>query len=99
MCNPTSEFEYYMQNSLFISDLSISFRILLTVPVAIVSGEKFLQSLIKSYLRAIAIQRKLSNLVLLSIAHKLWENPANNIICDFAKIKSRNIKFIEKNIQ
>lgn len=50
MCNPTSEFGYYMQDSLFISDLSISFRILSTVPIATASAEKFLQIVINKKL-------------------------------------------------
>ncbi|MBK5646616.1 MAG: hAT transposon family protein, partial [Acinetobacter sp.] len=76
-------------------NLSISLRILLTIPVTTTGSEQSFSKLkiIKNYLRSTMTQERLSNLTLLSIEHKICENlNLTNLINEFAEMKARKIK-------
>ena len=79
----------------------IAFRILLTTVVTVASAERIFSKLklIKSYLRLIMSQERLSGLTILSIEKKmLVELECKNLISNFASQKVRKINLIEKNI-
>ena len=64
----------------------IAYRILLTIPITVVSVERSFSKLklIKSYLRSIISQERLNGLVILSIEkHMLEQIDFNSLIIDF----------------
>ena len=79
----------------------ITFRILLTIHITVTFAKRsFLKlKLIKSYLRSIMLQEKLSRLVILSIEKEmLTELECKNLINNFLSQKARKINFNWKNI-
>lgn len=70
----------------------IAYRILLTIPVSVASGERSFSKLkiIKNYLRNRTEQERLSNLAIISIEKDLANIlDYNDVITDFANLKSR----------
>lgn len=70
----------------------IAYRILLTIPVSVASGERSFSKLklIKNYLRNRMGQDRLSNLAIISIEKELSKMlDYNDVITDFANLKSR----------
>ncbi|CAD0206693.1 unnamed protein product [Chrysodeixis includens] len=74
----------------------IAFRILLTIPVTVASGERSFSKLklIKTYLRSTISQSRLTNLATLSIENEIAENmDFECLIKEFADVKARKVKF------
>lgn len=74
----------------------IAFRILLTIPVTVASGERSFSKLklIKTYLRSTISQSRLTNLATLSIENEIAENmDFERLIKEFADVKARKVKF------
>lgn len=72
----------------------IAYRILLTIPVSVASGERSFSKLklIKNYLRNRMGQDRLSNLAIISIEKELSKMlDYNDVITDFANLKSRKL--------
>ena len=91
----------YIKRIEFFPNACIAFRILLTIAVTVASAEiKFSKlKLIKSYLRSIILQERLSRLAILSIEKEiLAELECKNLLSNFASQKIRKINLIEKNI-
>lgn len=77
-------------------NLTIAFRILLTIPVSVATGEATFSKLklIKNYLRSTMTQTRLSDLALLSIESELANNlDYKDVIEIFAKAKARKHNF------
>jgi hypothetical protein len=75
-------------------NLVIAYRLLLTFPVTVASGERSFSKLklIKTYLRSTMTQERLSNLAILSIENKITQTiNFNDVIENFASIKSRKM--------
>ncbi|XP_060845912.1 uncharacterized protein LOC132925540 [Rhopalosiphum padi] len=75
-------------------NLVIAYRLLLTFPVTVASGERSFSKLklIKTYLRSTMTQERLSNLAILSIENKITQTiNFDDVIENFASIKSRKI--------
>lgn len=75
-------------------NLVIAYRLLLTFPVTVASGERSFSKLklIKTYLRSTMSQERLSNLAILSIENKMTQTiNFDDVIENFASIKSRKI--------
>ena len=73
----------------------IAFRIFLTIPVTVASSERSFSKLklIKTYLRSTMTQERLTNLALLSIENDITKTiDYNEVIDQFAKLKSRKVK-------
>ena len=78
------------------SNACIVFRILLTIPVTVASAERSFSKLklIKSYLRSIMLQERLSELAILSIEKEmLAELEYKILISNFTSQKARKINF------
>ena len=76
-------------------NLSISFRIILTVPVTVASGERSFSKLklIKTYLRSTMSQERLNGLAIISIEHEIGRSvDYEEIIDKFANTKARKVK-------
>lgn len=74
----------------------IAFRILVTIPVTVASGERSFSKLklIKTYLRSTVSQTRLTNLATLSIENEIAENlDFADLIRVFADKKARKVKF------
>lgn len=77
-------------------NLSIAFRLLLTLPITVASGERSFSALklIKTYLRSTMSQERLSGLALMSIEHRVRRSlNLDDIINAFAQAKSRKHPF------
>ncbi|XP_022174160.1 uncharacterized protein LOC111036447 [Myzus persicae] len=75
-------------------NLVIAYRLLLTFPVTVASGERSFSKLklIKTYLRSTMTQERLSILAILSIENKMTQTiNFDDVIDNFASIKSRKI--------
>lgn len=75
-------------------NLVIAYRLLLTFPVSVASGERSFSKLklIKTHLRSTMTQEKLLNLAILSIENKMIQTiNFDDVIENFASIKSRKI--------
>lgn len=75
----------------------IAYRILLTIPVKVASGERSFSrlKLIKTYLRSSVSQERLTSLATLSIeADTSAKLNIDEIIDDFAGLKARKVQFI-----
>ncbi|EFN61581.1 Zinc finger MYM-type protein 1, partial [Camponotus floridanus] len=73
-------------------NLTIAFRILLTMPISVATGEASFSKLklIKNYLRSTMTQTRLSDLAILSIEKELANNlDYKDVIEIFAKAKAR----------
>lgn len=73
-------------------NLSIAFRLLLTLPITVASGERSFSvlKLIKTYLRSTMSQERLSGLALISIENKVRRSlDLDDIISAFAQAKAR----------
>jgi hypothetical protein len=73
-----------------------AYRILLTIPVTVASMERRSSKLklIKSYLRSTMSQKRLNELVILSIEKKILENlKYKDLISNFASQKVRRLVF------
>lgn len=74
----------------------IAFRILVTIPVSVASGERSFSKLklIKSYLRSTISQTRFINLATLSIENEIVENlDFADLVREFANKKARKVKF------
>uniref|UniRef100_A0A672ZBF4 TTF-type domain-containing protein n=1 Tax=Sphaeramia orbicularis TaxID=375764 RepID=A0A672ZBF4_9TELE len=74
------------------ANLSIAFRLLLTLPITVASGERSFSALrlIKTYLRSTMSQERLSGLALISIERKVRRSlNLEDIVTAFAQAKSR----------
>lgn len=75
-------------------NLTISLRIMLTLPVSVASGERSFSKLklIKTYLRSTMLQERLIGLAMLAIEFDLLERlDINEMIREFAEIKARKV--------
>ncbi|XP_022181556.1 uncharacterized protein LOC111041563 [Myzus persicae] len=96
-----NEIEYILLNGIKTYELSsvypnlvIAYRLLLTFPVTVASGERSFSKLklIKTYLRSTMTQERLSILAILSIENKMTQTiNFDDVIDNFASIKSRKI--------
>ncbi|XP_052621592.1 uncharacterized protein LOC111891056 [Lactuca sativa] len=78
-------------------NVCIAYRILLTVPVTVVSAERNFSKLklLKNYLRSSMSQERLNGLAMLCIEKDLLDNiELDSIIDDFASKKARKCKFL-----
>lgn len=78
-------------------NLTVSLRILITMPVTVASAERSFSKLklIKNFLRSTMSQERLSNLAMISIEGDILENmDTHNIIKDFASRKARKVDFV-----
>jgi hypothetical protein len=96
--NPSDLLQYIFENNLSptFPNLTISLRILLTLPVSVASGERSFSKLklIKNYLRSTMLQERLSGLAILSIECELLDTiNTEDILKEFAAIKSRKVQF------
>lgn len=86
----------YKENLLDIyPNLSIAFRLLLTLPVTVASGERSFSSLklIKTYLRSTMSQDRLSALAVLSIEQEVRKSlDMESVIARFAEAKARKVR-------
>lgn len=85
---------HHMENA--VPNTVIAYRILLTIPVSIASGERSFSKLklIKSYLRSTMGQDRLSNLAIISIEKDLAkELDYDDVIDDFVNLKARKSRF------
>lgn len=76
--------------------LMIAYRLFLTMPVTVASGERSFSKLklTKTYLRSTMSQERLTNSAILSIENEITKNiDFEDVIEDFASKKSRKIKF------
>ena len=79
------------------SNVSIAYRILLTMPVTVASVERSFSKLklLKSYLRSSMSQQRLNDLTILCIEKNILENiDVDNIINDFASRNARRQCFL-----
>ena len=79
------------------SNVSIVYRILLTMPVTVASVERSFSKLklLKSYLRSSMSQQRLNDLTILCIEKNILENiDVDNIINDFASRNARRQCFL-----
>lgn len=87
----------YTQNmENLVPNVVIAFRILLTIPVSVASGERSFSKLklIKTYLRNSMGQDRLSELAIISIEKEIANSiDYDDIIEDFANKKSRKLEF------
>ncbi|CAI6364414.1 unnamed protein product [Macrosiphum euphorbiae] len=77
-------------------NLMTAHRLFLTMPVTVASGERSFSKLklTKTYLRSTMSQNRLTNSAILSIEHEITKSiDFEDVIEDFASIKSRKIKF------
>lgn len=93
---PLNIIRYIYSNNLenVFVNLTIAFRILLTFPVSVATGERSFSKLklIKTYLRSTISQERLVGLALISIEKELCDKlDVNKIIEKFASIKARKI--------
>lgn len=75
-------------------NVSVSLRILLTMPVPVASGERsfFKLKLIKHLLRLTMTQERLSDLAILSIEYNIVQKLSfDDVIDDFSKQKARKV--------
>lgn len=75
-------------------NLVIAYRLLLTFPVTVASGERSFNKLklIKTYLRLTMTQERLTNIAILSIENQMTQTiNFDDVIENFASIKSRKI--------
>ena len=75
-------------------NVSITLRIMLTIPVTVASGERSVSTLklIKTYLHSTTSQERLSHLAILSIENDVANTiDFNDILSDFAHAKARKI--------
>ena len=75
-------------------NLVIAYRLLLTFPVTVASGERSFSKLklIKTYLRSTMTQERLTNIAIQSIENKMTQTiNFDDVIENFALIKSRKI--------
>ena len=78
-------------------NVSIAYRILLTMPVTVASTERIFSKLklLKSYLRSSMSQERLNDLTILCIEKNMLENiDVNTIINDFASRNTRRQCFL-----
>lgn len=77
-------------------NLMIVYRLFLTMPVTVASGERSFSKLklTKTYLRSTMLQKRLTNSAILSIENEITKNiDFEDVIEDFASKKSRKIQF------
>ncbi|XP_071051386.1 zinc finger MYM-type protein 1-like [Onthophagus taurus] len=96
---PIEVLSFIHRNSLTseFSNLSIALRILLTIPVAVATGERSFSKLklIKNYLRTTMSQERLNNLALISIENTVSQTlNLSEIVAEFAAAKARKITFL-----
>lgn len=94
--DPLSILQYIFENNLIstLPNVSISLRILLTLPVSVASGERSFSKLkiIKNYLRSTMLQERLSGLAILAIEQEIFDGiNFSDVINEFATAKSRKI--------
>jgi hypothetical protein len=78
-------------------NITISLRILLTMPVTVASAERSFSKLklIKNYLRSTMSQERLSNLAVISIEENILEHiDTHDIIKEFANRKARRVEIL-----
>lgn len=78
-------------------NVSIAYRILLTMPVTVASAERSFSKLklLKTYLRSTMLQERLNGLAILSIEKNMLENiDIDTIISDFASRNARRKCFV-----
>jgi len=90
--------QYLLSNDLIniFPNLSISLRILLTMPVTVATGERSFSKLkiIKNYLRSTMKQERLTNLSIISIEREISKNlDITDIVNEFSIKKSRKVQF------
>ncbi|KYN07207.1 Zinc finger MYM-type protein 1 [Cyphomyrmex costatus] len=90
--------QYLLSNDLIniFPNLSISLRILLTMPVTVATGERSFSKLkiIKNYLRSTMKQERLTNLSIISIEREISRNlDITDIVNEFSIKKSRKVQF------
>ncbi|XP_047106085.1 uncharacterized protein LOC124775292 [Schistocerca piceifrons] len=81
----------------FCPNVNIALRILLTLPVAVASGEMGFSKLklIKTYLRSTMSQTRLNDLATILIEHELAEDlNYTNRVKEFAQAKARKVRFV-----
>ena len=86
----------YIKKLEFFPNACIAYKILLTIPVIVVSAERTFSKLklIKSYLRSTMSQEKLSGLAILSIEKNMLEKiDYKSLINNFASKRARKMKF------
>jgi len=92
--------QYLLSNDLIniFPNLSISLRILLTMPVTVATGERSFSKLkvIKNYLRSTMKQERLTNLSIISIEREISKNlDITDIVNEFSIKKSRKVQLIK----
>lgn len=95
---PLNMLNFIVKNGLSdtFSNIWISLRILLTIPVSVASGERSFSKLklIKTYLRSTMSDERLTSLSLLSIENDVLKTlDLNSTIDQFAKAKARRVVF------
>ncbi|XP_063819165.1 uncharacterized protein LOC135057201 [Pseudophryne corroboree] len=95
--SPQDVFNFLCKNELIdvVPNTCIALRILLTLPVSVVSGERSFSKLklIKTYIRTSMMQERLVGLSLLSIEHEIAQKvDLKELVSKFAKLKARKVK-------
>jgi hypothetical protein len=86
----------YIKKLEYFPNACIAYRILLTIPVTVASAERSFSKLklIKSYLKSIMSQERLSGLTILSMEKNMLEkNDYKSLINNFASKRVRKMKF------
>ncbi|XP_044147234.1 zinc finger MYM-type protein 1-like [Bufo gargarizans] len=95
----TNILQYLVENNLTntFPNLSVSLRILMTLPVSVAAGERSFSKLklIKNYLRSTMSQARLTNLSIISIEKSFCEDlDIDDVIRNFAVAKARRVRFV-----
>jgi hypothetical protein len=98
VASPVDVLRYLHNNMLHevLPNLSISLRILLTIPVTVASGERSFSrlKLIKTYLRSTMTQERLCGLSVLSIENDIARSlDFSALLSEFASLKARKVSF------